>query len=70
METNPIDEIRKIRHELGRQAGFSVRQIFVDLQKQRQGSMHSYIDPAAIVTVQTAANEAIQGSGGGQPIED
>ena len=62
MNSNPTEEIKQIRHELGRQAEFSVHRIFADLRIQRQSSDREHIEAVAIGTKENAAK-----SGKGHP---
>ncbi len=43
MTTNPIDEIKRIRHQLGADANFDVSRIFNDLREQRARSSRTYL---------------------------
>lgn len=43
METHPIDEIKRIRHELGAEAGFDVRRIFDQLRSRQANSGQNYV---------------------------
>ena len=63
MNSNPTEEIKQIRHELGRQAEFSVRRIFADLRIQRQSSGRKYVDAVSPGTPANAANKAMQRNG-------
>jgi hypothetical protein len=44
MISNPIDEIKRIRHTLGAEAGFDVRRIFAELREQQRTSSRKYVD--------------------------
>ncbi len=55
MNSNPTEEIKQIRHELGRQAEFSVQRIFADLRIQRQSSGRKYVDAVSPRTTENAA---------------
>ncbi len=63
MNSNPTEEIKRIRHELGRQAEFSVHRIFADLRIQRRSSGRKYIDAVATGTAENAANNSVNRSG-------
>ena len=56
MNSKPTEEIKQIRHELGRQAEFSVHRIFADLRNPRQSSERKYINAVATGTTKNAAN--------------
>ncbi|MEZ6033323.1 MAG: hypothetical protein R3C17_09535 [Planctomycetaceae bacterium] len=64
MNSNPTEEIKQIRHELGRQAEFSVHRIFADLRIQRQSSGRKYVDAVSPGTPENAANKPMQRNGG------
>ena len=63
MNSNPTEEIKQIRHELGRQAEFSVHRIFADLRNQRQSSGRKYINAVATGITRNAANNCVNRSG-------
>ena len=63
MNSSPTEEIKQIRHELGRQAGFSVSRIFADLRYQRQNSARKYIEALTTHAVESAANNCVDRSG-------
>ena len=63
MNSNPTEEIKQIRHELGRQAEFSVHRIFAELRIQRQSSGRKYVDAGISGTTETAANNCVNRSG-------
>jgi signal recognition particle subunit SEC65 len=62
MNSKPTEEIKQIRHELGRQAEFSVHRIFADLRNPRQSSERKYINAVATGTTKNAANNSVNNS--------
>jgi len=54
MTANPIDEIKRIRHQLGAEANFDVNRIFNDLREQKARSNRAYV---------VADNKALNRSG-------
>ncbi len=63
MDSSPSEEIKQIRHELGRQAGFSVRRIFAELRNQRQTSARKYVEALTTSTVESAPTNSVNRSG-------
>jgi hypothetical protein len=63
MTLNPIEEIKRIRHQLGAKADFDVHRIFEELRASQASSGRSYVQgtPRRI-----ADNQALQPSSGGQ----
>lgn len=62
MIPHPIEEIKRIRHQLGANAGYDIHRIFADLRAAKASSDRRYVDipPRGI-----SANQAMQRSGGG-----
>lgn len=63
MSSNPTEEIKKIRHELGCQAEYSVSRIFAELRIQRQSSGRRYLETVTTATPEVAANNRVNRSG-------
>ena len=67
MTPNPIDEIKRIRHQLGADAGFDIHRVFAELRELHAGSGRSYVDhPPRRV----ADNHAMHRSGGGELLDN
>ena len=43
MTPNPIDEIKKIRHQLGAEVGFDIHRVFADLRAAQAASDRTYV---------------------------
>lgn len=59
---NPIDEIKRIRHELGAQADYDIHRVFAELRKLESSSGRSYVrhNPRRV-----SDNKAMHPRGGG-----
>lgn len=62
MTTNPIDEIKQIRHKLGADANFDIHRIFAELRELQTNSGREYVVSAPR---RTADNKALHQSRGG-----
>jgi hypothetical protein len=62
MTPNPIEEIKRIRHQLGAEAGYDIHRVFADLRAAKASSDRVYVD---LPPRDVAANHAMQRSGGG-----
>jgi len=65
MTPNPIDEIKRIRHQLGADDDFDVHRIFAELRRSQEMSGRTYISrpPRRL-----AANNPLQASGEAEPL--
>ncbi len=65
MTTNPIDEIKRIRHQLGGEADFDVHRIFDTLRDLQANSGRTYARGAPKLVAQEHLLETAGGSEGG-----
>ena len=68
MTTNPIDEIKRIRHELGAAVNYDVSRIFADLRNQQAHSGRMYINASESSIADNESLDRSRRSGGNEVV--
>jgi len=62
MKSNPIEEIKRIRHEMGAAVDYDVSRIFAELREEQARSDRTYINPPKPSVADRQLRRALQGT--------